>query len=1547
MSSDVLDLFSPATRQWFTGAFATPTDAQTGAWRAAANGEHSLVVAPTGSGKTLAAFLWALDRLATQPKPAERTERCRVLYVSPLKALAVDVQRNLRAPLAGISQAARRLGDPDPGITVGMRTGDTPADERRSFQRTPPDILVTTPESLFLLLTSAARESLRGVETVIVDEVHAVAGTKRGAHLAVSLERLDALLPQPAQRIGLSATVRPIDEVSSFLAGGRPVTVVAPKIGKTIEMTVVVPVEDMTELDGPPPLAGPVTPDPDLDLDLPGGIGTLEEMAGGMGGPRRPSIWPAVEERVLELVRQHRSTIVFTNSRRLAERLTSRLNELAAEHPAHPGDVGYFPAEAIAQSGWAAGIETPTVARAHHGSMSREQRTSVEEALKSGQLPCVVATSSLELGIDMGAVDLVIQIEAPPSVASGMQRIGRAGHQVGAVSRGVMFPKFRGDLVSCAVVAERMGEGAIESMRYPRNPLDVLAQHVVAMVALEPWTVSDLTALVRRAAPFAALPESALHSVLDMLAGRYPSEEFGELRPRVTWDRVNGELRGRPGAQRLAVTSGGTIPDRGLFTVMTPASDAGSGSRVGELDEEMVYESRVGDTFLLGTSAWRIADITADRVIAIPAPGEPARMPFWKGDTPGRPLELGRALGKFLRELSSMPEQEARERATAAGLDAFAAGNLIAYLDEQKEATRHVPDDRTLLIERYRDELGDWRMVLHSPFGAQVNAPWALAIGARLRERRGIEARVAHSDDGIVIQLPDTVDDEGADVVASAEDVLLDPDEIEQIVVTEVGGSALFASRFRECAARSLLLPRRDPRKRTPLWRQRQRASQLLSVAAKYEQFPVILEAMRECLQDVYDLAGLRALMSEVRSRKMRVVEVQTQSPSPFARSMLFGYAGLFLYDADAPLAERRAAALSLDSSLLAELLGSEAIRELLDPEVLAEVEQSLQRLEQSRHARHAEDASDLLRFLGDLSPAEAALRGVEPGWLDELEKQRRVIRVRIAGEERFVIVEDAGRMRDALGVALPVGVPEAFTEPVDDPLGDLLSRYARTHGPFPASEVATRFGLGVAVVAGVLDRMVGTGRLVRGELRPSGTQVEYCDADVLRRVRRASLAKLRAEVEPVEPAALGRFLPVWHGVGKRLRSAPTADDVLSVVEQLAGAPLPASGFESLIMPSRLPGYTPSLLDELTTAGEVTWCGTGALAGGDGWIAVAPTDVADLLLPDVEEAVPETPLHGAVLSAMDGGALFFRQLAERAGAVLLDGGAEAPSDQDVVAALWDLVWSGLVTNDTIAPLRALVAGRGAAHKPRSSTPRGRYARLRGARPSMPSRTGPPTVAGRWSLVVPREEDPTRRSHARAEAFLERHGVLTRGALDTERVTGGFSGVYKVLRAMEESGQIVRGYVVEGLGASQFAARGAVDRLRALSRTDGAVATDVAATVLAAADPGQPYGAALPWPDPVGDGKHRPGRKAGALAVLVDGVPALYVERGGRSLLSFTDDDTALRAAAEALSRAVREGWLGQLAVQRADGEVALTSNLADVLRDAGFRATPKGLRLRA
>ncbi|MBP2369982.1 ATP-dependent Lhr-like helicase [Pseudonocardia parietis] len=1648
-----LDGFSPATRQWFEGAFAAPTTAQEGAWTAAQRGQNALVVAPTGSGKTLAAFLWALDRLAAEPVPAEPKHRCRVLYVSPLKALAVDVQRNLRSPLTGIRQAAQRLGAPPPDITVGMRTGDTPADERRQFQRTPPDVLVTTPESLFLLLTSAARESLRGVSTVILDEVHAVAGTKRGAHLALSLERLEEITRISPQRIGLSATVRPVDEVSTFLSGTRPVEVVAPSTPKTIRVEVQVPVPDLAALDERP---------------APGS--TDEEVVGSAAGTaRRPSIWPAVEERLLGLVREHRSTIVFANSRRLAERLTSRLNELAAEQeearelddtgdvPGGPG--AEFPAEAVGQSGIGGGAPA-SVAKAHHGSMSRDQRTLVEEELKSGLLPCVVATSSLELGIDMGAVDLVVQVEAPPSVASGLQRVGRAGHQVGAVSEGVVFPKFRGDLVSCAVVAERMTSGAIESTRYPRNPLDVLAQQIVAMVAMEPWQLPDLAAAVRRAAPFAALPDSALHSVLDMLAGRYPSEEFGELRARITWDRVTDELRGRPGAQRLAVTSGGTIPDRGLFTVMTPGGADGAGSRVGELDEEMVYESRVGDTFLLGTSSWRVEDITHDRVIVTPAPGVPARMPFWKGESIGRPLELGRAVGAFVREMSGLAEGAARERASAAGLDEWACDNLLSYLREQREATRQVPSDRTILVERFRDELGDWRLVVHSPFGAQVNGPWALAIAARMRERRGVEVSASGADDGIVLRLPDAVDDSGSEVVPTAEDVLLDPGEIEQIVVAELGNSALYASRFRECAARALLLPRRDPRRRSPLWQQRQRSAQLLGVAGKFEQFPITLEAMRECVQDVYDLPGLRELMGDVGSRKVKVAEVETPQPSPFARSLLFGYVGMFLYEADAPLAERRAAALSLDSTLLAELLGSEAIRELLDPEVLAEVEAQLQRTDPDRHARDIEGAADLLRFVGDLSEIDGRARGIDPAWFAELERTRRALRVRIAGQERFVAVEDAGRIRDALGTALPVGVPEAFTEPVPDPLGDLVLRHARTHGPFTAAECATRFGLGVAVVAGVLDRLTGTGRLVKGELRPqalvpAGTrnEIEYCDTEVLRRLRRASLAKLRHEVEPVEQRALGRFLPAWQGVQVhpgsdrrgRVRRAPGAEDVLGVVEQLAGAPLPASAVESLILPARLPGYSPALLDELTAAGEVTWAGCGALAGQDGWLALAPADVADLLLPAPDLDTAGTPLHTAVLAALGladpaaltdpdlaaeqaDGALFFRELATRAGLTLKEQDEPAPSDDDVVAAIWDLVWAGALTNDTLGPLRARLSGsgnrrgaagrQGGAHRAGRRAPRGRYAQLRAGRPSMPSRSGPPSVGGRWSVAVPREPDPTRRAHAAAEAFLERHGVLTRGALGTERVSGGFAGVYKVLRAMEESGRCRRGYVVEGLGAAQFAVPGAIDRVRAMAGPDGPVPSgrhgaptgsgedpgadepgadrsadpvpdpyagvpddlrrpttfpgsgagrydefdggagrsphtprdawrSLSRVVLAAADPAQPYGAALAWPETVGETKHRPGRKAGALVTLVDGTPALYVERGGKSLLSFTSDHDELRAGAEALAGAVHEGWLGSLAVERADGQDSLASELSVVLTEAGFRVTPKGLRLRA
>ncbi|WP_345538051.1 ATP-dependent helicase [Phytohabitans rumicis] len=1492
--ADVLARFGRATREWFGAAFAAPTEAQAGAWQAIGEGHHALVVAPTGSGKTLAAFLWSLDRLAREPLPADPKHRCRVLYVSPLKALAVDVERNLRAPLAGIRHAASRLGVPQPDITVGMRTGDTPADERRSFARTPPDILITTPESLFLLLTSAARESLAGVETVIVDEVHAVAATKRGAHLALSLERLDALLPRPAQRIGLSATVRPIDETARFLGGSRPVEVVQPRAAKTIEVSVQVPVEDMTQLDE---------------------VGEPEE------GSRRASIWPAVEERVFNLIGQHRSTIVFTNSRRSAERLCARLNELAAERH----EIGALPAAIMAQSGAATGAP-PVIARAHHGSVSREERKHIEEALKSGQLPAVVATSSLELGIDMGAVDLVVQIEAPPSVAAGLQRIGRAGHQVGAVSRGVVFPKHRGDLLSCAVVAERMIGGAIEELRYPRNPLDVLAQHIVAMVALDQWPVADVAALVRRAAPFAELPDSALHAVLDMLSGRYPSTAFAELRPRLVWDRAADLLTGRPGAQRLAVTSGGTIPDRGLFGVFLAGAERAA--RVGELDEEMVYESRVGDVFLLGSTSWRIEDITPDRVLVSPAPGAAARMPFWKGDQLGRPVELGRAIGARLRSLVRQDDEAAIAALRGDGLDEWAAGNLMAYLREQREATRALPDDRTIVVERFRDELGDWRLAVHCVLGARVNGPWALAVARRLAERYGVDAQVMPSDDGIVVRLPDT-----AEQPPGAELVAFEPDEITQMVEESVGTSALFASRFRECAARALLLPRRDPRRRQPLWQQRQRAAQLLDVAREYADFPITLEAARECLQDVFDVPGLAGLMRDVAARKVRLVEVESPKPSPFARSLLFGYVGAFLYEGDAPLAERRAAALALDSTLLGELLGRVDLRELLEPAVVTATERQLQWLTEERRPRDAEDVAELLRLLGDLSDAELAERGVAPDWPVALEGAKRAIRVRIAGEQRWIGVEDAGRFRDALGVALPVGVAQAYVEPVPDPLGDLVARYAHTHGPFTAAACAARFGLGVFVVEQALRRLAATGRVVSGEFSPDGAGAEWCDAEVLRMLRRRSLAALRREIEPVPPRVLTTFLPRWQHVGA---SARGVEAVAAAIEQLQGTAVPASALERLVLPARVADYSPAYLDELCASGEVLWAGSGAIAGGDGWVTLAYADTAPLLLPPLDESLALTPLHQAALDALDGGqALFFRALSDRVGSV---------DDADLIAAVWDLVWAGWLTNDTLAPLRTLLGGGGGAHRAKPGAPRTRYRRP--GRVALPSRTGPPTVAGRWSRLPERDTDPTRRTAALADALLERHGVVTRGAVAAEGVTGGFAAVYPVLAALEERGAARRGYFVEGLGAAQFAVPGAVDRLRALADEHRRSTT---ALVLAATDPASPYGAALPWPERVvaqeGTG-HRPGRKAGALVVLVGGELVLYVERGGRTLLSFVDDDDALAAAAKALADAVHTGALGALSVERADGEAVFTSPLRAALTSAGFRATPKGLRLR-
>jgi ATP-dependent Lhr-like helicase len=924
-------------------------------------------------------------------------------------------------------------------------------------------------------------------------------------------------------------------------------------------------------------------------------------------------------------------------------------------------------------------------------------------------------------------------------------------------------------------------------------------------------------------------------------------------------------------------------------------------------------------------------------------------MPFWKGDAPGRPLELGRALGAFLREVGSAAPEAGLARARAAGLDEWGAANLQAYLAEQKQATGHLPDDRTLLVERFRDELGDWRLVVHSPFGAQVNAPWALVLAARLRERYGVDVASMHSDDGIVLRLPDTTGEP-----PEADLAVLDPDDVEREVTAEVGTSALFASRFRECAARALLLPRRDPRRRTPLWQQRQRAAQLLGVASEFSSFPITLEAAREVLQDVYDVPGLVELMRDVRARRVRVVDVQTESASPFAQSLLFGYVGQFLYESDAPLAERRAQALALDTGLLAELLGRSELRELLDAEAMAEIERELQRLPAERHPRHLDGAADLLRMVGDLTAAEAMARGVLPTWLEELVASHRALLVRIGGHERYVAIEDAGRLRDALGTALPIGVPEAFTEPVADPLGDLVGRYARTHGPFQPADVAARLGLGVAVVTATLQRLTGTGRLVTGEFRPGGAGQEWCDAEVLRLVRRRSLARLRQEVEPVPVPTLARFTPSWQSVGSRVRGV---EGVLTVIEQLAGALVPASALESLVLPSRVRDYSPAMLDELTSAGEVLWAGAGGLPGADGWVTLVPADVAPLLLPDPLDPADEGGMAAAVLDRLEGGqALFFRGLSDLVGST---------DDPALVDVLWDLVWSGRLTNDTLAPLRTRLAG-GGTHRRAPATPRARldrtrYGRTRLGRPAMPTRTGPPTVAGRWSRLPDREKNPTRRTTARAEALLERHGVLTRGAVMAEQVPGGFSAVYPILRAFEENGRARRGYFVETLGAAQFGTPGSVDRLRGFASPDRQLA---GAVVLAATDPANVYGAALPWPErPLGDGEavdigegsgssrrpsgHRAGRKAGALVVLVDGELVLYVERGGKTLLSWTEDEHVLKEAAAALSGAAAAGALGRMVVQKADGaSVHEDTPLSAALQRAGFAATPRGLRLR-
>ena len=1457
-----LDAFTPQVREWFGRAFAEPTAAQAQAWPAIATGAHTLISAPTGSGKTLAAFLWALDRLVAEPS----VDRTRLVYVSPLKALSYDVEKNLRAPLRGIGA----------DVKVGIRTGDTPQKERRDMVRHPPDILITTPESLYLMLTSQAREIFDGAEQVIVDEIHAVAQTKRGAHLALTLERLAEAAGTDLQRIGLSATQNPLEEVGRFLVGPqRTCTIVDTGTRKPLDLKIHVPVESMVEPE-----------QKDVDLD---------PFAGQEA--TRKSIWPAIYPELLREVRAHRSTIIFVNNRRAAERLALRLNELAEE----------------------------PIARAHHGSLAREERLVVEEQLKAGELPCLVATSSLELGIDMGAVDLVLQVESPKSVTAGLQRIGRSGHGVGDTAKGRIFPKFRADLLECAVVAKRMREGLIETTVVPRNPLDVLAQQIVAIAASseDPVSVDALSTRsspARTRSPSSAASSSRTCSTCSTAATRRRSSaSCGRGSSGIA---SRGTIRARKGARALAITNAGTIPDRGLFSVNLP-----DGRRVGELDEEMVYEARPGQVFLLGASSWRIEDITRDRVVVTPAPGVPGAVPFWKGDGVGRPRELGEAIGAFSRWAV---EQDPDELTDHYDLDPLAAQNLVAFLREQQDATRVVPSDRAIVVERFRDEIGDWRLCVLSPYGGRVHAAWGLALSARIRDEYGLESDAIWSDDGIIVHLPD------ADEPPGAELVLLDPDELEDAVVGELGGSALFGARFRENAGRALLIPRAYPGRRTPLWQQRLKSQTLLEVARRYGQFPIVLETYRECLRDVLDVPGLQDLLRKLHARELSVVEVETPTASPFASSLLFDYVATYMYEGDTPNAERRAAALALDRDLLRELLGQEELRDLIDPGALETVEADLQRLSERTRADSADALHDVLRRVGDLTRDELVQRAV-PGadldsWLDALGAERRAIVLRVGGEERWVAGEDAGLYRDALGAVPPGGLPEVFVADVPDAMERLTRRWARTHGPFEGRVLRERYGLDLTPVLAGLER---AGELVRGELRPGGTEREWCDPEVLRRLRRASLAALRAEIEPADQRALARFLPSWQGVDRHPPTGAGIDRLREVLVPLQGLALPVEVWERDVLPRRTGAYSPGWLDQLCASGEVVWVGRRA--------ARPPHRQGRALL----------PRRRGRARAPGGRARRQRRAVRR---------ARARRDPDAPA-------PGRLLLHRPARRRPRHRQRGAADRavgPRLGR-RGDQRRLRAAavaarpvgrlgpagagrarRPPAPLRRAPrrraaagpgPLVADR-AAVRARSDDPAGRRRAQAELLLERYGIVTREHVLAEGIPGGFSSLYDSFGALETLGVCQRGYFVEGLGGAQFALPGAAERLRAQRDDDAAPPV-----VLAATDPAQPYGGVLKWPPR--DGRS-PSRVAGAYVVLAGAEPVLAVERGGKGLVVLVEEDDArLGPAAEALAAAVERGRIRKLGIEKVNGEPVIGTPWEERLLELGFRAGPRKLTIGA
>ncbi|MBP9086024.1 MAG: DEAD/DEAH box helicase [Kofleriaceae bacterium] len=1547
-SAASLAKFAAPVQRWFELTFGTPTAAQTTAWPLINAGEHTLLVAPTGSGKTLAAFLVAIDRLMFGPRPAPsaaivRTRRSasagtgtRVLYISPIKALAVDVERNLLMPLEQIAAQAAAHQLPASPVTVAVRTGDTTAKVRRMIARGGADILITTPESLYLMLTSNARSALMTVDTVIIDEIHALVPTERGAHLALSLERLEHLTGRPVQRIGLSATQRPLEEVAQFLGGGRTVRIANAEAQKVLDVRVEMPSIKRTNV--ATQLTAAVTP----------------PVATAVATATAPSHWDHIYPRLLELITSHRSTLIFVNSRRLAERMAQAINVLAQA----------------------------TVIFAHHGSVAKETRAEIEAQLKAGTLRGLIATNTLELGIDMGAIDLVVQVDAAPSIASGLQRIGRAGHQVGATSQGIVMPKFRGDLVACATLVQAMRAGEIESIRYLRNPLDVLAQQLVAMVSLENWHVDTLFQTVTACASFAELPRAHFDATIDMLSGCYALEELADTRPRMTYNRSTGIVQAREGAKRVAIANAGTIPDRGLFAVYLANAAAGKG-RIGELDEEMVFESKVGDRFTLGASTWRIEAITFDRVIVTPAPGEPGRMPFWRGENAMRPIEFGQRMGVTLGRLTELTGDAARAYAQAdLQLDASVADALIEYVNEQA-ARSAVPTDRRIVVEPSRDEFGDWRICVLSPLGAKVLAPWAIVAQAQGRAALGVDLDVLWTNDGFVVRVPAGTAMLDADLAAGLVPAWLlpKPDGVIDQLTGILAESSIFAARFREAASRALLLPRKLPGQRTPLWQIRKKSQDLLRGAQRIVDFPILVETYRKCLTDVFDTAALRRLLSEIADGTINVTLRPVATPSPFANALLFGYVAAFMYEGDAPAAERRAQALAIDPNRLRELMGELDLRTLLSAEVIDAVMRMVQ--QRDRVPVTLDATHDLLLRLGDQSAAELATRSPAiVGLAEQLVALGRVHTFDIDGVQFFVPIEYAMRYHHAIAAALPrqrlgaMAMPTTVTTAVAQ-RRDVVVRFAKTHGPFTECEVTTRYGLRGDVVSALLAQLVSSGDLVNGNFRPDDAAPAWVHVDVLRTLRLRSLAAVRAQISAVAPEVLVRFTHAWHGVARRRTGL---DAVLDAVEKLQGMPILASQLESEILPARIDKYLPSDLDTLAAAGEITWHGLSASGNRDGKIALYLADQASRFSDAAQLASATAELDAVQLQIIDvlrnRGALFLSQLRE---ALRIFPG-------DISKALWTLTWRGLVSNDSFAPLRQLAAVAATTRRARRTAPHSFRSR----------RSAPLQAEGRWRLLVGGAAPTvTEQVNAWARQWLTRYGVVTKEVAMLENVSGGFATLYPVLRALEDSGQIRRGHFVRDIAAVQFALPHALDQLRTFITPP----PEPIVTTLAATDCANPYGCTLPWPTvripdgmhpnagrrapgrvanvrapdgmhPVGsmhephgmpDPDHPDGmprkaegtarRSAGAVMITIDGRAAAWVARGMSNILTWeaaaTTRNRDANLVANEIGRLARANLLrgAPCNIATINGGPAPSDELAPYLRSAGFIESGGQLRV--